>query len=85
VHLNLLNSELAVPRTVARELASEDGKADLDFVEICPSDLNEHVLGIHGDLGGIRVDDGWKRKDSASSIIEDGILCLIFNNVKILL
>lgn len=85
MNFDLLYGELALALAVARELSSEDGKANLKLVEVSAGHLNEDVLRVEGDLGCLTVDDGRKREHLAGSIVEDGIAWLILDDVEILL
>ena len=68
-----------------RELASEDSQTNLELVKVGASHFDKDVLGINGDLCGVRVYDGGKGKDCALGIVEDWELRLIFNDVQVLL
>lgn len=83
--LNLLNCELRVALAVRRELASENSKANLKLVEVSAGHFNEDIFGVIGDLRGLTVDDGRKRKNLALSIVENRVSWLALYNVKELL
>jgi hypothetical protein len=83
--LNLFNSELGVALTVARELASQNSKTDLNLVKVCSGDFNENILCVEGDLGSLRVYNGRKREDLAFGVIEHRVLGLVLDDIKELL
>lgn len=45
-------------------------------------DFDQNVLGVEGDLGMIRVDDGRKRTNSALGVENNGIDWRITNDMK---
>lgn len=85
VNFNLFNSELVVSLTAARELASYNSQANLKFVEISSSHLNEDILGVNRNLCGIRVDDWWEGKHLSVGVVEDWVFWLILNDVQVFL
>jgi hypothetical protein len=83
--VNLLNSVLVIALAVGRELASEDGETYLDLVEVSASHVNEDILGVHADLGGLRVDDGGQREHSPVGVVEDWVLSVSLQDGEVLL
>jgi len=85
VNFDLLNSELRVTFTVARELASQNSKTDFKFAQISTSHFNENILGFELDSSLKGVYDRWEREDCSVGIIEYWVLRHILDNVKIFL
>lgn len=83
--LDWLDGELLLTLAVLRELAGEDGQDDLALGELGAGDLDEDVFGVHGDLGGVRVDDGWQREHLSLLVIEHRVLIEVLDDVQVLL
>ncbi len=83
--LYLLDGVLVLALAVGGELSSEDGEAYLDLVEVSACHVDEDVLGIHTDLGGLRVDDGWQGQHGPVGIIEHWVLLMWLQNGQVLL
>jgi hypothetical protein len=69
--------------TMFRELSSQYRKNNLAFCQVSTRDLNEAVFGSLSDLGSLRVDNWWQRKDGSVSVVEDWVLVLTFNNRQV--
>ena len=70
---------------MAGELASKHSQADLDLVEVGTSDFYEDVLGVVGDLRRLRVNDRREGQNLAFSVVENGVLGLVLNDIEELL
>lgn len=54
-------------------------------MKVSTSHFNEDILCVHSDFSWLRVNNGRQRKNLTSSIIENWVSRLIFDNVQILL
>ena len=58
---------------VLAELCCKDGQANLRFLDISASNLDENIAGIESDLGLLRIDDGWQRQNLPVLVVEDRV------------
>ena len=76
-YLDWLDLKFRVTLAMVAELTREDCEANLDLLQIRTSDLNEHILCAHRDLGCFRVDDGRQREDLLLRVVKDWVLGLV--------